>query len=90
MPVANYESPFRAKARHVGSWLENYPTGLEFRSKYGLDYGVLMKHEHVNTAAEIESVLRYFFQSVDRAVFGLTASFSFYQFFECRSPFERK
>src|SRR4051812_44678822 len=36
-------------------------TGLEFRLKYGLDYAVLMRHEHVNTAAEIEAVLRAFF-----------------------------
>ena len=36
-------------------------TGLEFKLKYGLDYGILMKHEHVNTAREIEEVLHYFF-----------------------------
>jgi predicted SAM-dependent methyltransferase len=57
-------------------------TGLEFRLKYGLDYGVLMKYEHVNTAAEIESVLQAFF-SVKKSVLGLSGSFSFYQFFHC-------
>jgi hypothetical protein len=59
-------------------------TGLEFRWRYGLDYGVLMRHEHVNSAAEIESVLRHFFGNVRRSVFGIAAGISFYQFFECR------
>jgi len=59
-------------------------TGLEFRRRYGLDYGVLMRHEHVNTAAEIEAVLRATFASVRRSVFGISAGLSFYQFFECR------
>ena len=36
-------------------------TGLEFKLKYGLDYGNLMKHEHVNTAKEVEEVLSYFY-----------------------------
>jgi hypothetical protein len=61
-------------------------TGLEFRIKYGLDYGALMRHEHVNTAAEIEELLRYFFEEVERNVFGLTASFSLYQFYSCSGP----
>jgi predicted SAM-dependent methyltransferase len=58
-------------------------TGLEFRLKYGLDYGVLMRHEHVNTAAEIEGVLQAFFGTVKRSVLGLNGNFSFYQFFQC-------
>ena len=28
-------------------------TGIEFRLRHGLDYAVLMRHEHVNKAAEI-------------------------------------
>jgi len=59
-------------------------TGLEFRRRYGLDYGVLMRHEHVNSASDIEAVLRSFFPAVRRSVFGVCASLSFYQFFECR------
>jgi hypothetical protein len=58
-------------------------TGLEFRRRYGLDYSVLMKHEHVNTATEIEAVLRAFFSTVKRSLLGITANLSFYQFFEC-------
>ena len=37
-------------------------TGFEFRRTYGLDYQVLMRHEHVNTAEEIEAVIHYFFE----------------------------
>jgi hypothetical protein len=61
-------------------------TGLEFRIKYNLDYSLLMKHEHVNTAKEIEVLLRYFFIDVSFKVFGLSRSFSIYQFFACKQP----
>ncbi len=61
-------------------------TGLEFRIKYGLDYQVIMKHEHVNTSAEIDQVLRYFFSSVKVSCFGLSQAVSFYQMFDCREP----
>ena len=61
-------------------------TALDFRSRYNLDYQVLMKFEHVNTAREIEEVLRYFFAGVRARVFGLGRSLSFYQFFACSKP----
>ena len=61
-------------------------TGVEFRLRYGLDYGVLMRHEHVNTAREIEEVLRYFFADVQARFLGLNRSLSFYQFFNCTAP----
>lgn len=61
-------------------------TGLEFKMKYGLDYGLLMKHEHVNTAREIREVLEYFFADVRSSVFGLSKAVSLYQFYECKRP----
>ena len=61
-----------------------FSTGLEFKRKYNLDYEVLMRHEHVNTAREIEEVLRYFFEDVEVRVFGLARSVSFYQFYACK------
>lgn len=61
-------------------------TGLEFRIRYGLDYAILMKHEHVNTAQEIEGLLRCFFDDVSGKAFGLTKRFSFYQFYACKRP----
>ena len=59
-------------------------TGIEFRLRYGLDYGTLMRHEHVNTAVEIEGLLRHFFRRVRGQVFGISRSISLYQFYECR------
>jgi hypothetical protein len=61
-------------------------TGLEFKLKHNLDYGVLMKYEHVNTAKEIEAVLRHFFVNIERRVFGVSTSLSFYQFYSCSMP----
>lgn len=61
-------------------------TALAFRRRYNLDYEVLMRHEHVNSAREIEDVLRYFFSEVDGSVFGLVRSLSFYQFYACARP----
>jgi len=61
-------------------------TGLEFKIKYGLDYGLLMKHEHVNTAQEIEEVLKYFFRDIRCKVLGLTKYISLYRFYECKNP----
>jgi len=45
-----------------------------------------MRHEHVNTAREIEEVLNYFFADVKSSVFGLAKSISFYQFYACKQP----
>jgi hypothetical protein len=61
-------------------------TGIEFWLRHRLDYGVLMRHEHLNTADEIFRILRVFFQSVRRQSMGLVPALSLYQFFECRSP----
>ena len=61
-------------------------TGLEFKLKYGLDYGLLMKHEHVNMAKEIEEVLEYFFKEIKCKVFGLSKSISLYRYYECHNP----
>ena len=61
-------------------------TALDFRARYNLDYKVLMRYEHVNTAAEIEDVVRYFFTATQCSVFGLMRSLSFYQFFACSEP----
>lgn len=35
-------------------------TGVGFWLRNKLPYGVLMRHEHVNDAEEIEAVVRYF------------------------------
>jgi hypothetical protein len=61
-------------------------TALAFKRRYNLDYEVLMKHEHVNSAKEIEEVLRYFFAEVKGSVFGVARSLSLYQFYACVKP----
>lgn len=63
-----------------------FTTGIEFRLRYGLNYGLLMRHEHLNTASEIAGTLEIFFESVKRQVFGISPALSLYQFFECSSP----
>jgi hypothetical protein len=61
-------------------------TALDFKARHNLDYEVLMRYEHVNTASEIETILRYFFAEVRASVFGLIKSLSFYQFYACSAP----
>jgi hypothetical protein len=61
-------------------------TGLEFRLRRGLDYGVMMRHEHLNTAAEIEALSRLMFRQVKVASFGLGRHLSLYRFIEARAP----
>ena len=61
-------------------------TGHEFKKRYGLNYQVLMRYEHVNTARDIEAVLEHFFSSTRCRVFGLCKQLGFYRFYECRGP----
>jgi len=61
-------------------------TGREFHRRYGLDYEVIMRHEHVNTADEIEILLRYFFKDVKESLFGISKDLAFYRFFLCKNP----
>ncbi len=64
-----------------------FTTGVEFRLRHGLDYGALMRHEHVNTASEILAVLRHFFERVEIARFPLGGKhLSFYTAAEASGP----
>jgi len=65
-------------------------TGIEFRLKYGLDYSVLMNYEHVNTADEVELVLKTFFKKTTCSVFGLNKKIGFYRFYVCTQPDKTK
>lgn len=81
---------FRASIPSEGSLLWGLgwrlTTGLEFRIKHGLDYGLLMRHEHVNSADEIQEVLAFFFADVKCKFFGISKALSFYRYYECRAP----
>jgi len=61
-------------------------TGLEFRLRHGLDYGLMMAHEHVNDALEIETLLRALFEDVQVRSFGLGRQLSLYRFLAARNP----
>jgi hypothetical protein len=61
-------------------------TGAEFKKHYGLDYDVLMRYEHVNTADDIEQVLKYFFRKTKTKVLGINRRFAFYRFISCEQP----
>ena len=61
-------------------------TGLEFRLRHGLDYGLLMAHEHVNDAAEIEALARALFEDVSVRSFGVGRQLSLYRFIAARRP----
>lgn len=85
--LLNEKGTLRVAIPNEGSFLWKLgwklTTGIEYKLKYGLDYGILMQYEHINSANEIESVLNYFYKSVKCKYFGLSKSFSFYRFYEC-------
>ena len=70
---------------------DGFVTSLSAASRFGpksvgLDYGVLMRYEHVNAAREIEEVLGHFFSSTRCRTLGPSRALSFYQFFNCEAP----
>jgi len=65
-------------------------TGWEFKRRYGLDYEVIMRAEHVNTWMEVSDALNYFFQRVEFSYLGLGRALSLYQVYICRNPDLRK
>lgn len=81
---------FRAAIPSEGGFLWrlgwSLTTGLEFRLRHGLDYGLLMAHEHVNDAAEIEALVRAVFEDVRVRSFGLGRQLSLYRFIEASRP----
>ena len=64
-----------------------FGTGASFRLKYGLNYGVYQRYEHVNKAWEIEAVIRTFFRRVKIARFPLPGlHLSFYTYLQAEEP----
>lgn len=61
-------------------------SGREFHRRFGLDYDVIMCYEHVNTADEIEALIKNYFQSVSASFFGIGKDWSFYRNYFCRKP----
>lgn len=44
-------------------------TGVAYRVRTGVSYVPMMNHEHINSADDIEKVVRYFFRGMDRKRF---------------------
>ena len=62
-------------------------TGLGYWLRNHLDYGVVMRHEHVNSANEIIALLRHLFAEMRVVRFPLPGQhFSLYAYIEARSP----
>lgn len=81
---------FRAAIPNEGTLLWSLAwkctTGIEFKLKYGINYGLIMSYEHVNTAAEISDVLGYFFDDIKIHCFGLHPKLALYIYYECSNP----
>jgi len=62
-------------------------TGLAYRLRTGMSYGNLMRHEHLSTAPEIISLIRYFFTDVRirRFPFG-SHHLSLYAYIQASTP----
>ncbi len=64
-----------------------FTTSLSFKLRHGLDYKVIMRHDHLNTATEVEGVIRHFYKKVRRRRFPLpTKHLSFYSYFAGAEP----
>jgi hypothetical protein len=61
--------------------------GLSFYLRTGMNYGELMRHEHVSNAKEIIAVVQYFFEDVTVSRFPLPFhNLSLYSFITARKP----
>ena len=82
---------FQAGIPSEGGWLWKLAwrstTGVAFWLRNRLDYSVLMRHEHLNNAAEIEAVVSHFFGEVQVSRFPTPLrQLSFYSYLEARQP----
>ena len=67
-----------------------FGTGLSFLLKYGLDWGVIMRHEHVNNFKEVTEVIKFYFKdiTIKRSLFPFflkTKHASFYAYIEAKN-----
>ncbi len=72
------------EGRFLWKFAYTMTTGREFKKRFGLEYETLMRYEHINTADEIEQILKYYFNDVKRSLFGINKTFSFYRYYECK------
>jgi hypothetical protein len=66
-------------------------TGIGYYLRTGLDYGIVMRHEHVNNAQEIIAIVRHFFEDVTISRFPTPCShLSLYSYLEARGPYHAR
>jgi SAM-dependent methyltransferase len=87
----NSGGTFQAGIPSEGEFLwhacSNMSTGILFRLRTGLDYGTLMRYEHINLADEIIQVVEHFFDSVKVRRFPLPMKgASIYSYIEAQGP----
>jgi hypothetical protein len=85
-PGGEFRVAIPSEGTELWQLAQNLTTGLEFRLRYRLDYRILRRYEHVNTADEVEDILSRLFNSLKCQVFGVSRRLSIYQFFACGSP----
>jgi SAM-dependent methyltransferase len=62
-------------------------TSPSFKLRHGLDYKVIMNHDHLNTATEVEGIIRHFYKQVRRRRFPLPLKhLSFYTYLAGEEP----
>ena len=60
---------------------------MSFWLRNKIPYGVLMRHEHINSLAEIESIIKFFFKEVRISRYPLPfVHVSLYSYIEASSP----
>ncbi len=74
------------EGRFLWKFAYTVTTGREFKKRYGLKYETLMHYEHINTADEIEFLLKYYFKDVKQSLLGINKTFAFYRYYECKRP----
>ncbi|MFQ7336424.1 MAG: class I SAM-dependent methyltransferase [Roseburia faecis] len=52
------------EGRFLWKFAYTMTTGREFKKLFGLEYETLMRYEHINTADEIEQILKYYYSNV--------------------------
>jgi hypothetical protein len=86
-PDGAFQAGIPAEGGLLWSLAWRMTTGIAYRMRTGLPYAPVMRHEHLSTAVEIISIVRYCFRSVVLSWFPLPfRHLSFYCYIEARDP----
>jgi SAM-dependent methyltransferase len=86
-PGGRFQAGFPSEGGFLWGFAWRCTTGVSFRLRHHLDYSILMRHEHVNSAPEILEVVQFFFERVRISRFPLPFHhLSFYACLEAAEP----